>query len=169
MWIAGSTERGRAMTTKVERPLTGWHVLAICVVAFGVIIAVNVTMAFKAISTFPGLEVGNSYVASQSFDAERQAQQALGWVLTPSYEDGRLSLAFADAEGAVVIPERLTGMVGRTTEAKDDQTLRFEALGGAQVADIRLAPGKWMLRVEASAPDGTLFRQRIDLFVGGQE
>jgi nitrogen fixation protein FixH len=153
------------MATKVERPLTGWHVLAICVGAFGVIIGVNITMAFKAVSTFPGLEVGNSYVASQSFDAERRAQLALGWVLTPSYEDGRLVLGFADASGAAVVPEGLTAMVGRTTEAKDDQTLIFRAEAGAQVADVALAPGKWMLRVEALAPDGTVFRQRVDLFV----
>ena len=167
MWIAGSTERGQGMTTRVEKPLTGWHVLAICVGAFGIIIAVNVTMAFKAISTFPGLEVGNSYVASQSFDAERQAQQALGWVLTPQYEQGRLALAFADAEGRAVVPAALSGLVGRTTEARDDQLLAFRAEGTAQVADVTLAPGKWMLRIEATAPDGTAFRQRVDLMVDG--
>ena len=50
-------------------PLTGRKVLLIAVVAFGVIIGVNVLMAVKAISTFPGLEVQNSYVASQVFDA----------------------------------------------------------------------------------------------------
>ncbi len=62
-------------TGKVVRPLTGWHVLAMFVAFFGVIIAVNITMAWKAISTFPGLEVENGYVASQSFDAEMAAQK----------------------------------------------------------------------------------------------
>ncbi len=46
--------------------------------AFAVIIAVNLVLAFKAVRTFPGLEVENSYVASQTFDAERTAQEALG-------------------------------------------------------------------------------------------
>ena len=62
---------------KVERPLTGWHVLAMFVAFFGVIIAVNLTLAWQAISTFPGLEVENSYVASQTFDADRRAQVVL--------------------------------------------------------------------------------------------
>ena len=47
--------------------LTGKHVLAITVSAFAVIIGVNVLLAVKAVSTFPGLEVDNSYVASQGF------------------------------------------------------------------------------------------------------
>ena len=59
--------------------LTGRHVLAIAVASFGVIIGVNVLLAVNAVSTFPGLEVENSYVASQTFDVERKAQEALGW------------------------------------------------------------------------------------------
>ena len=59
--------------------LKGKHVLGIAVGAFGVIIAVNLVMAYQAISTFPGLEVANGYVASQTFDADRKAQEALGW------------------------------------------------------------------------------------------
>ncbi len=52
------------------RPLTGWHVLAMFVAGFGIIIGVNLTLAFKAVSTFPGLEVPNSYVASQRLASE---------------------------------------------------------------------------------------------------
>mgnify|MGYP001760938923 FL=1 len=69
----------------MTRPLTGKHVLAITLVAFGVIIGVNVLMAVKAVGTFPGLEVANSYVASQDFDRERAAQAALDWTVTPDY------------------------------------------------------------------------------------
>ena len=61
--------------------LTGRKVLAITVSAFGVIIAVNVTLAWQAIATFPGLEVDNGYVASQTFDAEKKGGSWLreGW------------------------------------------------------------------------------------------
>ncbi|MFN7052645.1 MAG: FixH family protein, partial [Gemmobacter sp.] len=59
--------------------ITGRQVFAFTAGAFGIIIAVNVLMAYKAVSTFPGLEVKNSYVASQNFDTERRAQEALGW------------------------------------------------------------------------------------------
>lgn len=46
------------------KELTGRHVLLMFVAGFGIIIAVNLTLAFSAVRTFPGLEVKNSYVAS---------------------------------------------------------------------------------------------------------
>ena len=51
-----------------ERKFTGKHALAVFVGAFGVIIAVNLVLAYNAVKTFPGLEVKNSYVASQEFN-----------------------------------------------------------------------------------------------------
>ena len=56
-----------------EKQLTGRKVLLIMCSAFAVIIGVNLTLAFQAVATFPGLEVKNSYVASQSFDDDRAA------------------------------------------------------------------------------------------------
>ncbi|MBE0554088.1 MAG: FixH family protein, partial [Rhodobacteraceae bacterium] len=84
--------------------LTGKHVLAITTGAFAVIIAVNVVMAFKAVSTFPGLEVQNSYVASQTWDKEMAAQKALGWNVAEDYDEklGELRLTFTDETGAPV-------------------------------------------------------------------
>jgi len=61
-----------------ERKLTGRHVLLIFVAAFGVIISVNLVLAYSAVNTFPGLEVRNSYVASQTFNDRKAAQEALG-------------------------------------------------------------------------------------------
>ena len=67
------------MTSLFRGPITGPKAFAIFSSFFVVIIGVNVVMAYQAIHTFPGLEVDNSYVASQTFDAERKAQEALGW------------------------------------------------------------------------------------------
>ena len=149
--------------------LTGRKVLAITVGAFGVIIAVNLVMAFKAISTFPGLEVRNSYVASQTFDAERAAQQALGWTLAARYDraPGELALTFRDREGRPAAVGTLDVLVGRPTEAAEDRRPEFVLREGSFRAPVELARGKWMLHVEATAADGTPFRQRIDLTVGG--
>ena len=151
------------------REITGKHVLVFTVSAFAVIIAVNVVMAYKAVSTFPGLEVSNSYVASQTFDADRTAQLALGWTLTPTYDPAaqELRLAFTDKDGLPVVLADLTVLVGRTTEASDDTTPSFTREAGIYVAKEALGPGKWMMHVEGHAADGTLFRQRIDLFVKG--
>lgn len=144
--------------------LTGKHVLGITVGAFSVIIAVNVVMAVKAVGTFPGLEVDNGYIASQTFDAERKAQEALGWTLTHGYAGGRLSIDIR--KGAGVAPVKaLDVLLGRTTEASEDTKPVFVLKDGVWVSDVALNPGKWMMMVKAEAPDGTLFRQRLDLFV----
>lgn len=149
--------------------LTGKHVLGITVGAFTVIIAVNMLMAFKAVSTFPGLEVANSYVASQTWDADMAAQKALGWNLAEDYDAGagELRLTFTDATGAPVMLSGLKVLVGRPTEASDDKSPDFVREAGVYVARTTLAPGKWMLHVEAQAEDGTPYRRRIDLFVEG--
>ena len=57
--------------------LTGRHVLAITVSAFARDHrGERRCWPYKAVSTFPGLEVDNSYVASQDFDARKAAQEA---------------------------------------------------------------------------------------------
>ena len=73
------------------------------------IIAVNLTLAFKAVTTFPGLEVKNSYVASQNFDADRAAQQALGWQVAARIEAGA-----ADPD------DRRQGRTGRDCDDRGD-------------------------------------------------
>lgn len=147
--------------------LTGRHVLAITVGAFAVIIAVNVLLAYKAVSTFPGLEVDNSYVASQGFNARKAAQEALGWQLKPGYEGGRMTLAFHDRNGVAMPVTDLQVLVGRTTEASDDVWPAFAALGDGYVAEVPLARGKWMVKVTARSLDGVLFEQRSELHVKG--
>ncbi|MCV2867654.1 FixH family protein [Defluviimonas sp. WL0002] len=147
------------------RELTGRKVFAITASAFAVIIAVNIYMAVQAVGTFPGLEVRNSYVASQNFDRERKAQEALGWTLIDTYESGELRLAFRDSAGLPVELGDIAATVGRTTEAADDQTPAFVREGGDYVAALDLAPGRWMVLLEARAQDGTRFHKRLDISV----
>lgn len=149
--------------------ITGRQVFAVTAGAFGVIIAVNVLMAYKAVSTFPGLEVANSYVASQNFDARRAAQEGLGWSLAHEYiaASGKLVLDLRDADG---LPAHLSGLkvlLGRTTEASADQTPEFLPVAGRWEASVRLERGKWLLKIEAFAEDGTRFEQRVDFYVKG--
>lgn len=147
--------------------LTGKHVLAITVSAFTVIIGVNLVLAFKAVSTFPGLEVDNSYVASQGFNTRKAAQEALGWQVAPSYAGGRVDLAFTDRDGIPVQVEALEVLIGRTTSTMDDARPVFVAMGDVYSAEVPLARGKWMVKVTARSLDGTLFERRSELFVRG--
>lgn len=151
----------------MAREFTGRKVAIFTVSAFALIIGVNIYMATKAISTFPGLEVENSYVASQTFDADRTAQLALGWTLVHDYSDGVLKLTFVDADGRPAPVDRLTATVGRVTEAADDKTPEFAYDGQSFVAPVELGRGKWMIMLQAYAKDGTLFQQRLDMKVKG--
>lgn len=144
--------------------IRGRHVLIGFVAAFGTIVAVNVTLATKAVATFPGLETANSYVASQRFEAERGAQTALGWQAEATVEAGLLRLSFRDAAGPVR-PVIDRAILGRATHRAEDVEPAFSFDGTGFVAPVDLAPGNWNLRLEARAADGTLFRRRFVLRV----
>lgn len=149
------------------REITGRQVAVVTVGAFLIIVSVNLVMAWQAVSTFPGLEVRNSYVASQGWNAARDAQARLGWRLTQDWRDGVLTLRFTDAAGQPAPVADLKVLVGRATEARDDVVPVFVREGGAFVAKLPLQPGRWMVRVAARAEDGTAFRQRLALQVRG--
>lgn len=155
----------RAPATRAERTLEGRHVLAMFVGGFSVIVAVNATLAVSAVRTFPGTETASSYVASQTFDADRAAQEALGWDVTATLAPDALRIEVAGARGAVVRPEVVAATLGRATTTADDLTPAFDWDGAAWVAPVDAGPGNWNLRVEMRAPDGTPFRRRIPLRV----
>ena len=148
-----------------KRELTGWHVLAMFVTAFSIIITVNMVLAVSAVRTFPGLEVKNSYVASQSFDRDRVAQEALGWTVSAEMDQAFLVLRIEDDLGPVA-PEITRATLGRATHVGEDRELSFRFDGTAHFAGAAdLAPGNWNLRLAAVADDGTRFQQRIVLRV----
>lgn len=152
----------------MAREITGKHVLIGTVSAFSVIIVVNFFMAYKAVSTFPGVEAKNTWYASQNFEATRKAQEALGWQVSEAYEEGRLVLRITEAaSGQPASVTEMQVLVGRSTEAAADQMPVFIRDGGAFVAPVDLGPGKWLLRIEAVAADGTPFRQQRQLYVKG--
>lgn len=150
----------------MRRELTGRHVFVIFAAFFGVVIGVNALLAWSAVATFPGLEVRNGYVASQSFDAERRAQEALGWRVETRLGGDVLTIEIAGPDGAPAEVAALSGLLGRATSTVDDQEPSFEALGrGRFQAPVSLGRGRWVLQLRAVAADGTKFRQRISLSV----
>ena len=144
------------MTTEIK----GWHVFAGFAAAFGIIIAVNLTLAFNAVRTFPGLEVKNSYVASQAFEGNREAQLALGWEVTAHLEGDELTLNIRQ-DGQAIAPAIEEAIFGRATSVAQDQSPVFNFDGSALRAHVTGGAGNWNLRLKARADDGTLFQQRI--------
>ncbi len=146
-----------------ERKITGTHVFFGFLAAFGVIIAVNFALAYSAVKTFPGLEVKNSYVASQTFDDRRAAQQGLGWQVQATHGDGLLRLSIRDEQGRPVKAAQLHATVGRATHVREDSQPEFRFDGVSYVAPIELAEGNWNVRMRALSGNGTQFEQRVVL------
>jgi nitrogen fixation protein FixH len=146
-------------------PLTGRKVFFGMAGAFGLILSINLFLAYSAIATFPGLEVKNAYVASQNFDADRRAQLALGWTVSADVSGEELHLNITDTDGRPVEVADLDAIFGRATNVRDDQSPDFVFTGTKYVAPVTTAPGNWNLRMEATAQDGTAFRQRVVVLV----
>ena len=153
------------MTANVQKPreFTGKHMLALFVGGFGIIITVNFGMAYMAISTFPGVEARSPYVASQTFEVNRAAQDALGWDVVTTLDDGLLTLSIKDEAGQPVQPKILKAIFGRATHTGEDHTPDFTWTGTALTAMVPSRDGYWNLRLELEADDGTIFRRRIQL------
>lgn len=147
------------------KPISGWHVFGLFALGFGIIIAVNLTLAWNAVKTFPGLEVKNSYVASQSFQADRARQTALGWQVSARLDGDTLTLTILE-NGHPIAPRIDRATFGRATSVAADQTPAFVFDGIAFVAPVQAGAGNWNLRLVARADDGTLFQQRIVVDAG---
>jgi nitrogen fixation protein FixH len=135
----------------MTKRFNGWHMTAILVCFFGVVVAVNFTMASFAMRSFGGTVVDNSYVASQSFndwlEAARQ-QNDLQWVEIVERSGDHVAITVDTADGPLpeaVIAAIATHPVGQTDEVE----LTFsETSDGVYHSNETLAPGRWLVRVE---------------------
>jgi nitrogen fixation protein FixH len=152
----------------MNAPLSGRKVFAMFATGFGIIIAVNLTMAFNAVGTFPGVETRNSYTASQNFQEKRANQQALGWTsqarLFYGAEGPELVLDLRGPDGRPVDDAVLTGTLGRATNVAYDVHPQFAFDGAVWRAPVDVpTDGNWDLRLSGTAGDGTPFRKRLKL------
>ena len=147
------------------KPLTGRHVFAIFLTAFGTIISVNIFMAYSAIKTFPGVEVENSYIASQTFDQRKFNQIDLGWVTRASYKNGQLEFSIRDQDGDAIHAGAVDAVIGRPTTDWNDERVDFVTQQGVYTASIPLDAGMWMLKINAVSRQGDPFTQRFDIWV----
>ncbi len=141
-------------SAKTRRPgqFTGWHAAGALVAFFGVVVAVNVTMARFATSTFGGIVVENSYVASQEFNRwleQAEESEKLGWRHQLGWRpDGRLVVSLDGAPADVAITAMARHPVGRLPEVP----LSFEVEGpGQYVSREELPNGRWYIRLEGRA------------------
>ena len=136
----------------MSKTFTGRHMAAILIAGFGVVIAVNLIMARLAVSTFGGVVVENSYVASQEFNrwlAEADQSRALGWrPAVKRLEDGRVEVLFGDRH----FPNELRAIARHPLGRLPDSRLAFtETAPGRFESTTPLAAGRWTLRLEGRA------------------
>jgi len=146
------------MLRRVFRPdkFTGLHMIGVMALFFGTIISVNLTLAIFASTSWSGLVVENSYIASQHFNeltAERTAQAGRGWTATTAYSDGVFRVDLRDAEARPLPGALVAATIGRPATERDDRTVRLAPLrAGGYGVPTDLAPGIWeaQVRVEAT-------------------
>mgnify|MGYP001818010228 CR=1 FL=1 len=145
-----------------EWEFTGWHMLFIMLAFFGVIIAVNVTMAVLAGHSWTGLVVKNSYVASQHFNedlVEARRQAARGWTSKLVYGEQHFACALKDRNGEPVVLDDLKVSVGRPASEGQDRTVALRHVGeGRYRGDVALEPGIWMVRITGGAGENAYRR-----------
>ncbi|WP_048649292.1 FixH family protein [Nitratireductor soli] len=138
-----------------QKEFTGRHMLFIMLAFFGVIIAVNFTMAFLANSSWTGLIVQNSYVASQTFNeraAEGRAQAALGWQGALGVSDGVVTYRLTDAGGSPIHLDDVRVTMHRPVTADEDVSLAMTVDGdGGFSAAHGPGDGTWVVKIEADA------------------
>lgn len=150
-------------------PFTGWHMLGVVFLFFGTIIAVNVAMAYWAVSTFPGLNAHNSYVASQNYNVllkDAALQDERGWNGKLTVDEGRPMLALSDRAGVPIAGLDVSVLAGRPANASTDRELKLQPVsGGGYRSDDVLQRGRWLVEIEARRNEELLWRQTKSITV----
>ncbi len=133
----------------MSRQFTGWHMLAVMMAFFGVIIAVNFTMARIALGSFGGVVVENSYVASQHFNdwlEQARGQEALGWKVD---KELRYDRHLVVRVSGVPDPVALTGTARAPLGSDPAVALTFTRTGPGEYVSTRpLGKGRWDVRLQ---------------------
>ena len=133
---------------------TGRHMTGILIAFFGVVVAVNFTMATLAEETFGGTVVDNSYVAGQHFNAwlrAARAQERLGWHAELGLDGARRVILAARDQTGPLAGARIEAIASHPLGGAPDISLAFRADGrGRYVALTPLPPGRWLVQLAIS-------------------
>lgn len=149
----------------------GWHVLAMLVAFFGVVISVNIYMAMMASKSWTGLYSKNGYVASQEFNQslrDAEIQRERGWRSGIAYKDGALTLTFHDRDGNPLRLDHVRVEAGHPVAADADRSFELSRSGdGIWTGGGSLSEGRWYITVDA-AQGGVTYHREARLFVNAR-
>lgn len=154
-----------------ENSFTGWHMAAIMAAFFGVIIAVNVAMASFASTSWTGIVVKNSYVASQQFNAkmaQTRAQAALGWKSALAVRDNVVRYDLSDSSGRAIPARSVKVTFKRPVDDRHDHDVSLSRDASAVFSSPHhLADGVWLAEVETDAGLDFPYRETLRLQIKG--
>lgn len=158
------------MTIRTEgRPFTGRHMVLVMLAFFGTIISVNLIMASFARSSWTGLVVQNSYVASQQFNekmAESRALAKLGWRGVLETESGRVVYRLNGRDGRPVAATGGKAIFRHPAAEGADWSAGLKPVeAGVLAADVDVADGVWAVELEVEAGLDRPYRQMIRVLV----
>ncbi|MGV4796626.1 FixH family protein [Rhizobium sp. F40D2] len=130
---------------------TGLHMLLATSAFFAVVIAVNVTMAVYASSSWSGLVVENTYVASQEFNDKAAAMKAMaasGISGDLSIKGREIRYDIHDKGGSPAIVDDVVANFKRPVGDHEDFRLTLREISeGRFEADHAVARGDWIVEI----------------------
>ncbi len=151
------------MPVRARGEFTGRHMLFAMIAFFGTVVAVNLTLATFARSSWTGLVVANAYVASQQFNeraAEGRAQAALGWRGEFAIAGGQVSYALFDASGSPVALRGVQVKFRRPAYEAEDHALVLKPASVGSFASTGPVPdGLWIVEIDADAGAAHPYRE----------
>lgn len=151
---------------------TGWHMLAIMLAFFGTIITVNFTMAYFATSTWSGLVVKNTYVASQEFNGKTAAIKemlATGIAGDLSVDAKGMRYRLTLPNNVPVVADSVLAHFKRPVgEHQDFELLMTPAGDGLYLAETAVLPGSWIVEIKATKDGKLIMHEAKRVTVSGE-
>ena len=152
---------------------TGKHMLLVMILFFGTIIAVNFTMAWFAHSSWSGLVVENTYVASQEFNekaalARKIEASGIKGALDVKGED--IVYQLTDAKADAVIADKVTLNFRRPVGDHQDFSVELANVGNGRFkASHPVIPGQWIVEAEALRGGEIVMHEAQRILVDGSK
>lgn len=162
------------MTTDAKKPFTftGWHMLAIILAFFGTIITVNFTMAYLATSSWSGLVVKNTYVASQQFNGKTAAIRemlATGIAGDLQVDAKGMRYRLTLPGNTAVVADAVTAHFKRPVGVAQDFELQLTPAGdGLYLAETAVLPGSWIVEIKATKDGKLIMHEAKRVTVSGE-
>lgn len=162
------------LRTAAARGFTGRHMLAAMIAFFGVVIGVNVTMAWYASSSWSGLVVENTYVASQEFNSKAAAMKAMaasGITGTLLVSGDAIDYAIRNKDGSVADADDVTLSFRRPVgDHEDFQVSLNKKANGLFEGRHEVRKGDWIVEIVSRKGGAVVMHEaaRIDTAEFGQ-